>query len=155
MNVRIYIQLLYYKWLFFFLLSVKFLLQMDFDKTIDYTVHLISVLAYGELQVQIIVTVLVLLFLILCLSLCTLFLTGLDVVVFDKSIVVIFQLTLCSRTHPHSRRDVVGEGHVLLSILAYSIALLQQRVSIAGQETVENTKLYSHNYKERESEESA
>lgn len=74
------------------------------------------------------------------------FLAGLDVVILDEAVVVVVQI------HSYSASDAAGEGRLLGAILAGPVRLPQQRVSVAGQETVEETELHRHHDEQREGE---
>lgn len=77
------------------------------------------------------------------------FLAGLDVVILDEAVVVVVQHCLI---HSHSASDAAGEGRLLGAILADPVRLPQQGVSVAGQETVEETELHGHHDEQREGE---
>lgn len=79
------------------------------------------------------------------------FLAGLDVVILDEAVVVVFQL---SSILSHPAGDAAGEGLLLPAVLAHPVRLPQQGVSVAGQETVKDTELHRHHHQQGEGEDS-
>lgn len=80
-------------------------------------------------------------------SVCPAFPAGLDVVILDEAIVIVF---LLSSMLPQSAGDAAGEGRILPAILADPVRLPQQGVSVAGQETVKETELHRPYHEQRE-----
>lgn len=92
------------------------------------------------------------LLLLLSFSLCPLWLTRLDVVIFNEAIVILNQPTGSCSNH---FRHTVGKGHLILAILADPVSLLEQGVSVAHQEAMEEAKLYHHHNEEGDGEDCA
>lgn len=86
--------------------------------------------------------------LLLSFSLCPVFLTGLDVVILDEAIIVFIYPTWTPSRYSHSTHDTVREGRFLPAILADPVGLLEQGMSVAGQETMEEAELDSHHDEE-------
>lgn len=102
---------------------------------------------YSELKI--IVAVFQLILIRLYYSACPVFLAGLDVVILDEAIVIVFQLSLILS---HSAGDTAGERRVLPAELAHAVRLSQQGVSVTGQETVKETELQNHHDEQWEGE---
>lgn len=89
------------------------------------------------------------------LSLCPLWLTRLDIVIFNEAVVIINQPTGSRSNHFHPARHAVGKGQVILAVLADPVSLLEQGVSVAGQEAMEDAKLYHHHNEEGDAKDCA
>lgn len=93
---------------------------------------------------EIIVAVLGVLFLLHPRSFRSVLLTGLDVVVLDEAVVVFLWHSPGRSHYSHAAHHAAGERRPVLAVLADPVGLLQQRVSVAGQEAVEEAKLDRH-----------
>lgn len=100
---------------------------------------------YGELKIIVAVFFLLSLLLLPDFSLGPVLLAGLDVVVLDEAVVIVVQAFVGLPHHGQVTRHV-GVGQPLLTVLADPVGLLQQRVSVAGQEAVEETKPDDHHH---------